>query len=41
MLTPAEAASAKGGSKDDFSIFSIVVGNESVSPNNGFNQMVQ
>ena len=30
--TPAEAASAKGGSKDDFSIFSIVVGNESVGP---------
>lgn len=29
---PAEAASARGGSKDDFSIFSIVVGNQSVSP---------
>jgi len=29
---PAEAASARGGSKDDFSIYSIVVGNQSVSP---------
>lgn len=29
---PAEAASARGGSKDDFSIYSIVVGNQSASP---------
>ena len=29
---PAEAASSRGGSKDDFSIFSIVVGNQSVGP---------
>lgn len=29
---PAEAASARGGSKDDFSIFSIVLGNQSASP---------
>ena len=29
---PAEAASTRGGSKDDFSIFSIIVGNQSVAP---------
>jgi len=29
---PVEAASAKGGSKDDFSIFSISIGNESITP---------
>ena len=33
-VPPAEAASARGGSKDDFSIFSIVVGNQTKSPEN-------
>jgi len=33
-VPPVEAASARGGSKDDFSIFSIVVGNQTKSPEN-------
>ena len=36
-----DAATAKGGSSDDFSIFSIEVGNQTIPTENGYSQVVK